>query len=204
MKSKFILSGGGGFLSSVSDVEFYRSIAGAFDDKDDLKVCSVPYASLYPGNKPASNAKESNRMSNNLLRLLQWVNPHKYFSGFDAPANVDDTLAQMREADIIFAHGGNGDSLQEALRPIRRQMSAVIENDKVCAGFSAGCNMWVNCYYSNDNRAVCDGMNFIPIKTFCHYAWQKFNALNELILTKPELPVFPLTNDAHIVYSMEE
>lgn len=200
MKTHFILSGGGGGLYSYYNIAFYRAIADTFPNKSRINVLSIPYAGIFPKMENILKLRVTSEAAKVLQSNLNYVNPHKNFIVQGALAfplkHREDFYDQIRESDVLFAHGGDGDLLQETIAKF--DISELISKDKVCAGFSAGCNMWVDSYYSNDNKRVCSGLGFVPIKTFCHYDWYKYEELNELIQYKPKLPVYPLTNDAFI------
>jgi peptidase E len=133
-----------------------------------------------------------------LGRDLEWVNPRQVFKVMTASwRNKDKLVTQIQAADIIVAHGGNGDVLQSYFENI--PLADLVAEDKVCAGGSAGANMWATNYYSNDNQAVMDGLGCAPINTFCHYNSYKWRSLNELRDCN-DLPIVPLMDDDFVVY----
>lgn len=180
--SVFLLHGGG---PSRYDYEFYQALTHPFSRKKRvLRVLSVPFALT------AMSKLVSNHLAAELNTALENHNPRRRFITETADGeNIDHLIAQIEDADIIYAHGGNGDVLQAAFCDV--PLKELVSKNKVCAGNSAGANMWVTNYYSNDNEAVMDGLKIIPVNTMCHYTaggWLKLNHIRAV----NTLPIIPL------------
>lgn len=189
MKSTYLLHGGDNSLNSYSNFQFWRALA---DQAKGTNVLQIPFAT--------SNAEIHGRdiydiLADDLKATLDFSNPHKDF--YVESAYIDDIEHQLREAHIIYVHGGNGDLLQYTLKDV--DLKGLVSEDKVIAGASAGANMWASCYYSNDNDAVCDGFGLLPVKTFCHYETYKWRNLNKLIKAKKNLPVITLSDNDFVM-----
>jgi peptidase E len=146
------------------------------------------------------NPKIQESLGLELSRYLRFVNPHKEIHVDVAYRKALLLKGQIEYADVIYVHGGNGDELQDWLGVIHN-LKDIVSEDKICAGSSAGANMWANCYYSNDNQSVCSGLNVIPVKTFCHYNSSKWKKANELIQTgDTTLPLITLVEGEYVTY----
>lgn len=193
--NKFILHGGGGQLTELSDVLFYRECVNDFEKEKVIKVLSVPFAAFN------QDVRQHNFTAEYLFRTLQsnlyWVNPLRMFDIKTANWQSSEELEnELRWADIIYVHGGNGDVLQEYFANV--DLRKVIKN-KICTGYSAGSNMWASKYYSNDNGKVMHGLGVLDVATFCHYTPDKWPMLNTLIAESPELNVIPITDGGYVV-----
>ena len=184
MASKFV-------LGSPSQ-EFYRELVSDIE-KRNINVLSVGFAMVYQ----FYDAVSQNATTDRLKRSLEWINPHKRFTVVAAtPLSIED---DVRRADIVYIHGGNGDTLQSYFNHFTTDQLKDMFDGVVCSGHSAGANFWADCYYSNDNQAICEGMGILPIKTFSHYQSWKFEKLFELAMHKSELPLIPLIDGDYIV-----
>jgi len=198
--SKFFLHGGNVSPYVGDNISFWREIADSVDN-DRVFVQSIGYA--ITGNLVALGDrfhKLELELATDVFNILSWINPHKVF--FSAPAPSNPINLTFRGTDVIFVHGGNGDLLQDTLRPIQKRFSEAAKKI-TCAGNSAGANIFSHSYYSNDNRQVCDGYNILPVKTFCHYDTYKWPKLNELINDNPnKLDIIPLADNDYVVYEI--
>ncbi len=192
MKSKFMLHGGSCYVGSGRNFEYFRGLADI--EKETLNVYVIPFAMFPPKERigkanPEDLVRTARRCIYDTIGDLKFVNPHKKFVPIDPSTSIQKAL---RKADIIFAHGGNGDNLQSYFEGI--DMSVVTE-DKIIGGNSAGCNMWVDHYYSNDNQKVCKGLGVIPVKTMCHFNIQKIHKFMELVkFGDIDMDAYPLGN----------
>ncbi|RPI84162.1 MAG: hypothetical protein EHM34_04120 [Nitrosopumilales archaeon] len=195
--SKFFLHGGDPSLhANVNNIHFWRRIAESVR-KNSITVSSIGYASSFGVIDSELFDKIELQMANFVLTHLQFLNPHKKFAVVPAPLDVNEL--SVKNTDIVFIHGGDGDRLQQALTPIRPRFIKEISK-LVCAGNSAGANIFAQEYYSNDNQAVCDGFAILPILTFCHYESQKWKKLNELMRSELDSDVITLADDEYIEY----
>lgn len=193
MRSKFVLHGGGGQFITVNDLHFYRSMVSEIDRKA-INVLSIPYA-LPSAEK---NERTNTRLAEDIFNILSYSNPHKVFKVLPAEFNKNAVQKQVALADVIFCHGGDGDALYESMT--KYDLAPLLAEDKVCAGFSAGANIWSEAYYSNDNQAINYGLGIAPIATFCHYSDHKWGKLTELakLAMEWQIALIPLSDDGFV------
>lgn len=185
-------------LHSANDVRFFRDLG------DVNKKCPVVLSIGLACGSPRDMEmffQIQNSLANNLEQALNWCNPHKTYDVIPASISKHALARCIKEADIIYAHGGDGDQLQEYLGQVDNLSELVAKNKRIGGG-SAGTNCWVTNYYSNDNQAVCDGLGVLPIKTFCHYNGRKWEKLTALAKHGKELPLIPLGDEEYITITI--
>jgi peptidase E len=155
MKTKFILHGGfnpGQLNEDNSD--FYKEILK--DAPKDAKILLVPFA------------KEADRAAISVDKITQEFNRNggeKHIS--IAVANEEDFMRRLKDADVIYFHGGTSLKLLEALKRYPNLKEPL--KGKIIAGESAGANVWSKFFYSPRADVVSEGLGLLPIKMIPHF-----------------------------------
>lgn len=107
---------------------------------------------------------------------------------------ADDKLfiKQLKNADVIYFHGGSSLQLLAKLKEFPRFSEKM--TGKVVAGDSAGANMLSTVFYSKKN-GVCQGLGILPIKLIPHYIEEfkdKLSSVNPTLQTI-RLPEYSFT-----------
>lgn len=153
MQTKFILHGGFTPGDYRSD-EFTNEILK--DTPESLKVLLVYFA------------KEQDRMAVNSAEDISQFNKHKGDKKLTFEIATESNLVeQVKEADIVYLHGGKTLKLLETLR--RFPDLGKLFADKIIAGDSAGANVLCKAFYSKNANVAAEGLGILPLKIICHY-----------------------------------
>jgi len=200
-ETHFLLSGGN--TSPYEMFEMYRYMAELVP-KNEVTFITLPFANTELESITPERTHWFEGDAKGFAHWLAFINPHKRFTYIVPSLDPETFCQQLQQADVIWAHGGNGDVLQANILKLVGSSERLKElvTGKVCGGNSAGCNMWTNSYYSNDNAKVCLGLDIVKIKTFCHYQSYKWDKLNEIVKFNPKLPFIPLHDNEFVKISI--
>lgn len=162
MLAKFILHGG--FASHVNEQNdsFFREMLKNTPDKlKVLLVCFAKEIDKVPVSKEKDIAQfERNKEDKNI-----------FFQVADEKAFVE----QVKNADIIYFHGGNTLKLLEILKKFPELKELFV--GKVVAGESAGAYVLSSVFYSKTENGLYRGLGFVPVKLICHYIGENADKL---------------------------
>ncbi|KKQ79035.1 MAG: hypothetical protein UT02_C0049G0005 [Parcubacteria group bacterium GW2011_GWC2_38_7] len=184
--SKFILHGGATRIDSASNSNFFQEIAK--DLPLNAIILGVYFACLEDTWDERFNFFKERLIKESGRKDLQFILAKKDLSEF-----VDQT----KKTDVIYLHGGETPLLKEALSKVDN--FAELLRDKVVAGSSAGVYVLSKYYYSNDYNDIFEGLNILPIKSFCHYNDSKKDKLELLKKYKEDLPVYAIPEEKFFV-----
>lgn len=164
MKTKFILSGGYAGRPNEENDKFFKEILSA--EKDKLSILLVYFAKPF---------EEYDRMTNG--DKFQF---NKNKDGKELVfkiANEEEFEEQVKEADVVYLHGGKTLKLLEVLKkyPNLRELF----EGKIIAGESAGAYVLSSYFYSKSEDGVFSGLGFVPVKTICHYIGENLEKLED-------------------------
>ena len=117
----------------------------------------------------------------------------KNFNFMLADDKIPALIVQIKKADAIYLFGGNTVKLKAILGNVKNLKE--LWKGKIVAGESAGVNVLSKHYYSNRLQNIADGLNILPIKTFCHYTEEKFEKLDKLKKYGEELKVYAIPEE---------
>jgi peptidase E len=184
MPTKFILHGGFADHVNEKNDKFFQEILSI--DKNNLKILLTYFA------KDFSKYKELKEKSVNQFER----NGNKKDLDFII-ADEDKFIEQVKEADIVYLHGGKTLKLLEALKKYDNLKELL--RDKIVAGESAGAYVLSTCFYTKSEGNLFQGLGFAPVKTICHYEGKNQEKLKEcpgeleeLLLSDYEYKVFEL------------
>ncbi len=162
MRTKFILSGGYAGRPNKENDKFFKEILNS--EKDNLHVLLVYFA------KPA---EEYDRMTKEDRHQFNKNKGDKRLS-FEIAAE-GEFEEQVRKADIIYLHGGKTLRLLEILKKFPNLRGLI--DGKIIAGESAGAYVLSSYFYSKSEGGVFAGLDFVPVKTICHYVGENSEKL---------------------------
>jgi len=166
MATKFIIHGG--FAGHVNDQNdaFFKEILQ--DTSDNPKVLLVYFA------------KELDRIPVNKEEDLVQFGRNKGSKSISLQvADEGSFVEQVKDADVIYLHGGNTLKLIETLKKFPRLRELV--DGKVVAGESAGAYALSTLFYSKraSGDQASEGLGFVPVQTICHYSGENAEKLPE-------------------------
>lgn len=184
MKTKFILSGGYAGRPNEKNDKFFKEILA--DEKNKLNILLVYFA---------KGTEEYERITNEVKFQFNKNKGNKELL-FEI-ATEEKFAEQIKQADIVYLHGGKTLKLLEVLKkhPDLRQLF----NGKIIAGESAGAYALSTYFYSKSEGGVFQGLGFVPVKTICHYIGESSEELDncppeleELLLPDYKYKVFEI------------
>ena len=200
-KTTFLLHGGSSGSLSHSNVSFWRELVSRSKQFVKPTICVIPYAS-YNFIKNQDKVLDTKTLARRIGTIIEFHNP--LLRPLVTVVSSLDILyfeKQLISADSIFIPGGDGDLLLDQLSLVtdKNSLSKLIRG-KICAGESAGANVWSTLYYSNDNQTVNAGMGILPVATFCHYESEKHEELNKLFAAanNHNLSIIPINEGEYV------
>ena len=91
-------------------------------------------------------------------------------------ATIEDFMEQLKDADVVYLHGGNTALLLKALKKYPEFVNRV--GGKTIAGSSAGAYALSKYFISNSQTKLSEGLGLVPVRLRCHY--DKEADLNEI------------------------
>jgi len=164
MKTKYILSGGHADRPNEENDKFFKEILNT--EKKELKILLVYFA---------KNESEYERMTKGDKYQFEHLKGDKELS-FEI-AEKEKFRAQVREADIVYLHGGRNLRLLKFLKA--QENIKELFSGKIVAGESAGAYVLSTCFYSKSEGGVFEGLGLVPVKTICHYIGENKEKLEE-------------------------
>jgi len=82
-------------------------------------------------------------------------------------ADESDFERQVKEADVIYIHGGDTPTLLTTMKKFPNFKKLII--GKTVTGSSAGAYVLSEYYYTNSLDIVVKGLGILPVRTRCHY-----------------------------------
>lgn len=182
MKTKIILHGGYASHENSENDKYFKEILNI--NKKELSILLVLFA------KPES---EHDEKAKKVISQFAKNNNDKFLK-FEI-AQMDKFVNQIQEADVVYLHGGKTLDLLKALRRVNNLSELV--KDKTVAGESAGAYVLSSCFYSKSLEKCFEGLNFVPVKTICHYEGKNkemlsscHSELEELLLENYKFKIF--------------
>ncbi len=162
----FILHGGFNTEEKGRDnSDFYSTILKA--DSQGKRLLLVPFA------------KDSDRIPRAIEKVTTEFNSVKGDREiFIETANEDHFVDQVKNADIIYFHGGVSLKLLGALKKYP-ELHKYLQG-KVVAGESAGANVWCKYFYSPHADGVFEGLGILPFKIIPHYKEEYKDKLDDV------------------------
>jgi len=154
MKTKFILSGGYAGRPNKENDKFFKEILSV--KKNKLNILLVYFAKTFEDYERITNEDKYQFNKNKGEKELMFE-----------IAEEDKFIEQVKDADIIYLHGGKTLRLLETLKNYKNLKE--LFNGKVVAGESAGAYVLSTCFYSKSEGDVFKGLGFVSVKTICHY-----------------------------------
>jgi len=114
-----------------------------------------------------------------------------------AESDLTVFVNQIKEADVVYLHGGETPLLKEKLSKVNNL--AELFKGKVVVGSSAGVYVLSKYYYSNDYDNIFEGLGILLIKSFCHYDDSKKEKLELLKKYKDDLPVYAIPEEKFFI-----
>ena len=132
-------------------------------------------------------AKESDRVEKNKLEDIEQFNKNKgdKILSFEV-ATEELFIEQVRNADIVYLHGGTTFKLLDSLKQFSDLAS--LFRGKIIVGDSAGANVLCAAFYSLKNGPG-EGFGLLLFKIICHYVEENKHKLDDI---KPSLETFLL------------
>jgi len=151
--TKYILAGGGDRDSAEYgqnlSAEILKTISG------DISVLSCFFA------LPEAKLQEA------VIAFEPWFRENFGQNMQYVIASEANFVDQIREADVIYLHGGDDDLLIGALK--RYSDLALYFKDKIVIGSSAGAISLAKQSWSCDSRMVVTGLGLVPTNTIVHF-----------------------------------
>ncbi|MCK5022013.1 MAG: Type 1 glutamine amidotransferase-like domain-containing protein [Candidatus Pacebacteria bacterium] len=182
MKTKFILHGGFTFGEEQGNDEFTKEILKDAPEKAEILLVYF--------------AKEKDRIPKNKEEDINQFNKNKGDKGLSFKVATEESFEdQIKEADIIYLHGGLSPKILEIMKRFPN-LQKLFEG-KIIAGDSAGANVLTKVFYSFLSDKVFEGLGLLPIKLIPHYEDKFKNKLDDMY---PELETVRLSEYKFVVY----
>lgn len=184
MSTKFILHGGFPNHINEKNDKFFQEILSV--NKKQSKIILVYFA------KDASRYEELRKKSISQFEKNKGEKELEF-----EIAKKEKFIEQVKEANIVYLHGGKTLRLLEALKKYN-DLKELFQN-KVIVGESAGAYVLSACFYTKSVGYIFKGLELVPVKTICHYEGKNQEKLKkcpdkfeELLLPDYEYRVFDL------------
>lgn len=155
MKTKYVISGGYANRTNAENDKFFREILS--DTKDTANILVVLFAKPDNETKSRYIIVQDQFDRNNNGKIL-----HYHI------ARRDSLVEQIKEADIIYIHGGETMQLINEIRSHPNFLESI--KSKIVAGESAGTYLLSNTFYSKSIGRLERGLEVLPIKVICHFS----------------------------------
>ena len=165
--TKYILHGGATRVKSQSNSDFFIELTKDLDERKTILICL--------------HSKIRERWDEVFESLKVRIIEESGKNDLNIIMGSDDTEAlttQLKDASLIYLHGGDTPKLQKALAQIPN-LKELFQN-KIIAGSSAGVYVLSKYYYTEDYDTCNEGLNVLPIKSICHYSEERSNKLEGL------------------------
>ena len=171
MKTKYVLHGGFTPGAKQENDPFFQEILK--DAPSSVKILLVYFA------------KEANRVEDNKNEDIKQFNKNKGDRTlFFEVATEESFIEQVRNADVVYLHGGATLKLLDTLKQFSDLAS--LFTGKTIAGDSAGANVLCAEFYSLKNGPG-EGFGLLLFKIICHYTEENKYKLDDI---KPALETF--------------
>ncbi|MCB9802941.1 Type 1 glutamine amidotransferase-like domain-containing protein [Candidatus Nomurabacteria bacterium] len=121
----------------------------------------------------------------------------KVFNFTIADDKISNLIEQIKKADLIYLRGGQTDRLKDTLSKVKN-LGGLLK-DKVVVGSSAGAYVLSRYYYTNSKDIILNGLDILPIKTFCHYSEEKADKLDKLKQYEENLKVYAIPEEKFFI-----
>lgn len=184
--TKYILHGGAAKRDTEDNKKFFREITSNLSDSATILV--VCYAMKESCWDDVLNADKITFSSVSSEKNLNLVLADKKTSAF---------IEQIKNADVIYMHGGDTHVLKEYLDKIPDLEN--VWKGKVVAGTSAGALVLAKYFYENDDDTYNEGLGIFPFKLFCHYTEEKTDKLEKLKQFKESIEVHTIPDEKFFI-----
>lgn len=184
--TKYILHGGATRVKSQSNRDFFIEILKDLDEPINLLI-SV-HAKMPEVWEEVFESLKVNFLEGSSDKNITFVM---------ASADAETLTRQIKEATVIYLHGGDTPKIQNAFAPIQN-LKELFQN-KTIAGSSAGVYILSKYYYTEDYDTYNEGLNILPIKSICHYSKERAEKLESLKNFKEEIELVALEEEKFII-----
>ncbi len=186
MATKFILHGGFPPKQKQEDDPFFLEILKDTPENTKILLCYF--------------AKEKDRIPDNSREdIAQFEKNKEVFKSLSFEiADEEKFPEQIKNADVIYLHGGKTTKLLAALQKFPDLKELFLE--KTVAADSAGVNSISSFCYSQSADTILEGVGIIPFKTICHYSEEFRGKADELNQRDDSSELLYLAENEYRVY----
>lgn len=152
--TKFVLHGGFSRRENDSNYKFYKEVVSDIDDGG--TVLLVYFASREEDTSYVFSEQVQKFKSVASDKNLHFIN-----------ASQENFLSEVKQADVIYIHGGSTNKLLTILRNYP-DLRPLIEG-KTVAGSSAGAYAIAKYGASHSEKEMRAGLDLAPLRVICHY-----------------------------------
>lgn len=184
--TKYILHGGETKRKTPDNIKFFSEVTSGLSDG--ATILCVYFAREKDRWLKALEQDKLNFSSTTQQKVFKFVIANDKIFTF---------IEQVKQADVIYLRGGNTEMLKEVLSKVENLSE--LWQGKIIVASSAGVYVLSKYYYTNSKDDIYEGFGILPIKTFCHYAEEKYDKLEKLKKYGEDLKVYAIPEEKFFI-----